>query len=448
MRQPSFRLRLLVAGSISILAALALATWGLSAVFYRHLERAAVLDMAQRAETMIVAAATASPGGPVLDPAVFDRLLSDPAYDLPYSGRYWRLASDGDALQSRSLWDYDLPLPAAAAGIGDLEGPQGQRLLAIDREVSVPGATGPAGLRITVAMDRRELDVARRALLRDLSPYLALLGLALLAANAAQVHLGLRPFAHLARRLRDLEAARARRMDAGDLPREVRPLAQRIDELLSAREEENERARRRAGDLAHGLKTPLQALLGEAATLRGLGLAERAEAVEQTVQQMRLQVDHELARARLAQTRGVECEARGVAEGLVAVLQRTAEGAALAWTVTGPASLRLRIDRAELAEALGAMAENAARHATSRVEIALRPLGKTGTVAVTDDGPGVAPEDLPLLANRGVQLDERPDGAGLGLAIASDIAAARGGRLTLRNLAPGFESALILPMAG
>lgn len=447
MSRLSFRLRLLLAGGISILVALTLATWGLSAIFYRHLERAAEQDMSQRIEALIVAAATPGPDGPALDPGVADRLLPDPAYDLPYSGHYWRLSAGGTTLQSRSLWDFDLHLPDAALGLADLPGPQGQRLLVMDRMVSAPGTPGLSALRVTVAIDRQELDAARLALLSDLAPYLSALVLALLAASALQVHVGLRPFALLGQRLHALETGRARRMNGSDLPQEVRPLAQRIDDLLAARDQEGEQARRRAEDLAHGLKTPLQALLGEAATLRQLDLPLRAEAVEQTVQQMRLQVDHELARARLGLAPAADCEARQVAQGLVAVLRRTAGGSALDWAVTGPDSLRLRIDRAELSEALGALAENAAHHAASRVEISLRPLGEMGAVAVIDDGPGVAPPDLPVLAHRGVRRDQQPDGTGLGLAIASDIARVRGGRLTLRNLSPGLEAALILPVA-
>lgn len=447
MTRLSFRLRLFVAGSISILVALALATWGLSVVFYRHLERAAEQEMGRRIESLVVAAATEGPSGPNLDRAVFDRLMPDPAYDLPYSGRYWRVSWGDVALQSRSLWDDDLALPEAAMGLGDLAGPRGQSLLVMDRQIAAHDGAGGSSLRITVAMDRQELDAARLALLRDLAPYLAVLVLGLVAANALQVQVGLRPFAVLGRRLNDLESARTQRLNGEDLPQEVRPLAQRIDDLLSAREEEGERARRRAGALAHGLKTPLQALLGEAVTLRSLGLAPRAEAIEQTVQQMRLQVDHELARTRLTPALSAECEAREIAQGLIAVLMRTADGSGLDWAITGADELRLRIDRAELAEALGALAENAARHATSRVEITLRDLGSTGVVSVVDDGPGVPPDELRDLADWSAPRDQRSDGSGLGLTMAYEIAEARGGRLTLRNLTPGFEAALFLPAA-
>ncbi|MGL4395422.1 MAG: ATP-binding protein, partial [Hyphomicrobium sp.] len=52
-------------------------------------------------------------------------------------------------------------------------------------------------------------------------------------------------------------------------------------------------------------------------------------------------------------------------------------------------------------------------------------------IVIEDDGPGV-PEDLrDWVLARGRRLDERPDGAGLGLAIVQEVLAAYDRRLTL-----------------
>jgi signal transduction histidine kinase len=88
--------------------------------------------------------------------------------------------------------------------------------------------------------------------------------------------------------------------------------------------------------------------------------------------------------------------------------------------------------------------ENAARHAASTVTIPVARDGDRVQSAIRDDGPGAPPETLARLVERGTRFDTRADGAGLGLAIAADIAEAVGGALTLANRDPGFEARLSL----
>ena len=57
------------------------------------------------------------------------------------------------------------------------------------------------------------------------------------------------------------------------------------------------RARARAGDLAHALKTPLQALIGEAARLRAAGAGAAAQGIEEIAGAIDRHVQRELARA-------------------------------------------------------------------------------------------------------------------------------------------------------
>ncbi|MBY0566070.1 MAG: hypothetical protein K2P70_02070 [Hyphomonadaceae bacterium] len=71
-------------------------------------------------------------------------------------------------------------------------------------------------------------------------------------------------------------------------------------------------------------------------------------------------------------------------------------------------------------------------------------------VDVTDEGPGVAPDQLERLAAPFFRADEarssETGGAGLGLAIAQAIAEAHGGRLEFANRTPrGFSAKLTLP---
>lgn len=75
--------------------------------------------------------------------------------------------------------------------------------------------------------------------------------------------------------------------------------------------------------------------------------------------------------------------------------------------------------------------DNAIRHATSTVSVALESADGRVTVSVDDDGPGVAPADRERIFERFVRLDEsrtRSDGGfGLGLAIVAGLVASLGG---------------------
>jgi signal transduction histidine kinase len=115
--------------------------------------------------------------------------------------------------------------------------------------------------------------------------------------------------------------------------------------------------------------------------------------------------------------------------------------------VETPPGLLARIDPDDLTEALGALLENAARHASGRVRVDLARAGDTVLVTVADDGPGIPEAQLARLTARGARLDTGGPGAGLGLAIASEIAEAAGGSFTLRNGASGLAARLRLPAA-
>lgn len=442
----SLRLRLALAGAIAILAALGLAGFGLSQLFGAHVERRAVAEMGVQLDQLLAGLEQ----GP--ERLTLARVPADPRFQRPYGGLYWQIEGPDGVRRSRSLWDSALNLPDDTLGDGGvhvhrLTGPQGAPLLVLERSVTLPARLGGGSARAAVAMAAAELDAARRAFMADLAPYLGLLALVLTLAGWAQLWVGLRPLRGLGARVAALRAGRAERMGR-DWPLELRPVAGEIDELLAAREAETARARARAADIAHGLKTPLQALLGEAARLRAAGADKQAEGIEDTARAMRRTVDRELARTRTrtrtaARAGDAGADAAQTAERLVAVLRRTPDGRRLDWRIEIPRGTRLALDPADLSEALGALAENAARHARSKVTLSARRQGGQVLLHVTDDGPGIPPDRRDALIARHGRADET--GSGLGLAIAAEIAEAAGGRLTLSDAAPGLTATLALP---
>jgi signal transduction histidine kinase len=206
--------------------------------------------------------------------------------------------------------------------------------------------------------------------------------------------------------------------------------------LLDAQEREIERSRGRAADLAHGLKTPLAALTGDARRLREAGHNEIARDIETVADTMSRHIDRELARARsraaMRHRGSLSTEIAPLVRTLIATLVRTPAGERVSFEQQIPNSLAIPMDRTDLAEVLGNLLDNAARHATARVRIAAHPKAAGATIIVEDDGQGIAPEAMARAVERGIRLDERADRTGLGLAIVEDVLEAYGGwQLTL-----------------
>ncbi|WP_223422314.1 sensor histidine kinase [Tateyamaria pelophila] len=435
-------MRLALAGAIAILAALGLAAFGLSQLFGGHVERRAVAEMSVQLDQVLAGLERGEDGLTLARPP------ADPRFRQPYGGLYWQIEGADGMQRSRSLWDSALDLPVDDLGDGGIHvhrliGPQGATLLVLERSVMLTARLGGGPARVAVGMEAAELDAARRAFIADLAPYLGLLALVLTGAGWAQLWIGLRPLQGLGARISALRSGQAERVGT-DWPVELRPVAGEIDALLTAREAETDRARARAADLAHGLKTPLQALMGEAARLRAAGADQQADGIEDTARAMRRIVDRELARARTAaRASDVSADVGQVAERLLAVLRRTPDGDRLDWRIDIPQGMRVALDPADLSEALGALAENAARHAISCVTVSARAQEARTLLSITDDGPGIPADRRAALIARHGRADET--GTGLGLAIAAEIAEAAGGKLTLSDAAPGLTVTLVLP---
>jgi signal transduction histidine kinase len=144
-------------------------------------------------------------------------------------------------------------------------------------------------------------------------------------------------------------------------------------------------------------------------------------------------LEAELARSRAAAARGSTAESAplDIAEGLVAVVERTERGETIAFAVEIDADLRTPVDASDLAEMLGALIENAARHARRQVRIEGARKADRIVLRVEDDGPGMDAAMIERATQRGVRMDETGSGHGLGLAIVRDLAEATEGAFRL-----------------
>src|SRR5262249_3228724 len=167
---------------------------------------------------------------------------------------------------------------------------------------------------------------------------------ALVVIGFLQIRRGLSPFDQLRRRLSSVRDGKSRRVE-GSYPTEVAPLVSDLNSLLEHREGVVARALAKAGDLAHGLKTPLAVLAQEAERAEAAGQHELAAAISEQVERMRRQMDYHLAQARAAAsgaTPGAHCSVRESAEALARTLQRLHADRGLTIRGDGPAGHFLR----------------------------------------------------------------------------------------------------------
>jgi signal transduction histidine kinase len=271
-----------------------------------------------------------------------------------------------------------------------------------------------------------------------------------MAAGAMQVRRGLSGVRQLRTRLGAVREGLDARVEGRYVP-EVQPLVDDLNALLDHRERAVRRAASKAGDLAHGLKTPLAVLAGDADRLNGAGQIELAASLAQQVERMRRQIDYHLAQARAAAsgaTPGARCAIRESAEGLARTMGRLHADRHLAIDVRMRPSHMARVQREDLDEMLGNLLDNACKWARTRVVVDSTQTDAGAVVTVDDDGPGLRPEMRRAVLERGVRADEQSPGHGLGLAIVRDLAEVYGGSIALDD-SPlgGLRATLTLPAA-
>ncbi|CAL9421296.1 Adaptive-response sensory-kinase SasA [Streptomyces sp. enrichment culture] len=228
---------------------------------------------------------------------------------------------------------------------------------------------------------------------------------------------------------------------------EVARLARTTNATLAALETSVERQRRFVADASHELRSPIASLRTQLEVAAAHPeLLDLDGAVEDTVRLQNLAADLLL----LARLDAGERPA-GTRVDLAALAREEAAGRRRVTVEAEP--VEVSGSRGQLGRVLANLLDNAERHARERITVTVRREGGEAVVGVADDGEGVAEADRERIFERFVRLDaarSRDDGgAGLGLAIARDVAVRHGGTLTAGAAPAGgalFE--LRLPLAG
>jgi signal transduction histidine kinase len=276
------------------------------------------------------------------------------------------------------------------------------------------------------------------------------IALIFMLGGLTQVRRGLSPINQLRKKLSQIRDGRDARLE-GSYPSEVQPLIDDLNTLLADKDQRVRRAMAKAGDLAHGLKTPLAVLTQEAGRARAEGHGDLAAAIEQQVDRMRRQMDYHLAHARASAsgaTLGARASVQASADGLARTLLRLHADRGLEIAVDVADALHVRVQREDLDEILGNLLDNACKWAKSRVRVSASLDASGVTLLVDDDGPGLDRSMWDRVLQRGVRADEAAPGSGFGLAIVCDLVDVYGGSIGL-GASPegGLRATVVLPGA-
>jgi len=427
----SLRLRLAVGSCLAIGLSLLLVWYVLNRTFRDYLIETTLSELTVLSDSLAANVSLAT------DKVVLDSMPVDPRLNLPAGGRYWQISQDGaPPIRSRSLWDLVLDptkfKPFWDKRFFEAEGPDGEALLVLASQTKLAGTAGPKNFLICTALAKSEFDDALNAFDQRVQFMLILTALVLGTGAVVQGLVGLRPLDRLRKNVSAIRMGERSNL-GDDGPSEVRPLVREINLLLSERSTAVARARARASDLAHGLKTPLTVLSHLA---EGLEPNAREIALQQ-VDLIRQRSDRQLQAARLGVEQMASTRVADIAGKLANVLRPVMDAREIALKFDISDSLLVYADPADLAEALGNILDNAVKWATSEIEIS--GVNKNGMISITisDDGPGIEDGTQDAILQRGVHLDNSKGGSGLGLAITDDITRAYGGFLALASAPKG-----------
>ncbi|MEM9256354.1 MAG: ATP-binding protein [Pseudomonadota bacterium] len=375
--------------------------------------------------------------------------LDEPRLTLENSGLYAFVMSEGGEL----LWH-----SPSALQMGEIDDPLGAvaSMITTERLFAVPlgdqvfsecdtdqsyfcyvtgvawGSEGPEA-RFLLLEHRLGMTQAREAYQGYLLALSAGLALLLLAAQAWVVRWGLSPLGNIAQDIHRLEVGELDELRP-DVPRELQPLTDSVNQLLVSEQQRRERVRNTMDRLTHVLKTPLMVLRNS--TEQGQIFRDL---VQEQVTRMLGIVEGELARARLD---GRAPVVLGQAVRVEAVLQRIVDAYARLPRVGSDAELIIdtggvsrtalfRGEERDLQDLFGSILENSLKYCCERVSVsAVTDEDESGCwlrLSVADDGTGIPEGFEQEILRRGARADTARAGQGLGLAIVVEIVSAYGG---------------------
>jgi len=360
---------------------------------------------------------------------------------------YRVVAEDGTMLGG----DAEMPPPQRAAPAGtprvyrDTVRGQPVRMLVAWMPVGADAATPKVMVQVAETLHKRT-RLAWEMVANVVVPQLLLIVMAT-AVVWFGVSRGLEPLKRLRRAVSDRSHLDLSPIDMHDVPGEVRPLVDEVNELMARLGRTFDFQSRFVADAAHQLKTPVSGLKAQIE----LALRENdPERVRHSLAQLYISADRlsRLVRQLLSLARN-EPGALDAMQLQPLDLNAYALEVSMDWV---PQALKrdidlgfegvehplvINADRDRLRELINNLIDNAIRYSQPSGRVTVRVSQSEGDhcrLAISDDGPSVPVEERARIFERFHRLlGTQEDGSGLGLAIVSEIATLHGARITLEE---------------
>ena len=428
----SLHSRLLLTASLVLAGFLGATGLALDKAF-RVSAEAAMQDRLPSHVYALLAAADEDAHGRMLPP----QPLPEPRFSKPDSGLYAVITGNGGAplWGSASLTGRDIDVTAQqrpGERLFSRLARAGMQLYTLAFGVAWEDYTGTESLyTYTVAEDTSVFEAEVESFRSTLWRWLGGMALVLLIAQGFILRWGLRPLRRVTTDLQQIEQGHTDRLE-GPYPRELAGLTSSLNSLIEHSKSVQSRYRNSLDDLAHSLKTPLAILQS--------GHPDDSDAdadhtlVSEQVQRMDEIISHQLQRAAVSgrATLAKPVAVGKVVERLVRSLDKVYREKQPTVTLELDPSATFSGDEADLMEVLGNLLENAYKYCGSVIRVCVQVDEHSNgiEISIEDDGPGIAPQQVDSVLQRGTRMDESLPGHGIGLSMASEIITLYGGQLT------------------
>ncbi|MBX3616933.1 ATP-binding protein [Nitrosomonas sp.] len=266
----------------------------------------------------------------------------------------------------------------------------------------------------------------------DLWGLLGIMVVLLLTTQMLVLRWGLQPLRKVSIELAAIESGQQESLKSA-YPSELQLLADNINSLIAHEHKQQKRYRNGLADLAHSLKTPLAVLQG--AIHSDDNETSRHQAIQEQIDRIDNIIQYQLRRAATAGSSpgmGIII-LRPLADRIVATVAKAYRNKQPDIAIQIDSNIGLRIDEGDLMELLGNLVDNAFKWCRQRIQLSANYQDNQVVIQVTDDGPGIQPNQIARILERGVRADQSTPGHGIGLAIVRDIVQVYGGELSIEN---------------
>ncbi len=378
----------------------------------------------------LMAAAEVGDEGLIMPTDELDALLG-----LPSSGVYAYITSkEGETLWQSSSVFGSMPPPPVALGRGEKRSSKtstgSAEYLTLAYGVNWAPDADALALTFNMSTDLKSLDKQIYRYRATLWGWLLAMAILLLISQALILRWGLSPLRKVGDELNLIENGKQENIEE-EYPQEIKRLTDNINILLEHERDHKTRYRNALGDLAHSLKTPL-ALLNSSLEAEQI---PNADTLQEQIRRMNTIVEYQLQRAATTGTTGIgnyvdmENSLTRITDSLLKVYH----GKRIILQVDVDPSLMFKGDEGDLMEILGNLLDNAFKWCKQRIEVSARQQGKRLNIRIEDDGPGMKPEQVEQLLQRGARADEGMPGHGIGLSIVQNIVKAYKGTLEIKK---------------